>query len=311
MTKFIEVKEVNKRFGKNGVLKDLNLNIPEGQIFGILGINGSGKTTLLKIIIGFLKPEKGEVYFKKKKIEVITKNVKNLFGFSTQETCFYDKLSVYENLKYFGQMYGIDTDTLEKNIKDLLHLVRLADAKDRLAENLSNGMKRRLEMACAMIHNPEVLILDEPTEDLDVSLRKEICELIRKINRTGTTIILTSHLLSEIEPLCDRVAVLHRGKIIQEGKIDSVISKYSKSDEIHLITKQKRYDAIAHKLRKSHFKIEKIEKSRNKITIYTPQGEFILHYLLHYLERTREDIVDIEVKKPNLVEIFESLTKTI
>ncbi len=309
--KFIESKGVTKRFGKNGVLSSLDLDIPEGEIFGILGINGSGKTTLLKILIGFQKPEKGSIYFRGQDIEKISKNVRNLFGFSTQETCFYPKLSVYENLKYFADLYSLDKKTREKNIKDLLQLVRLADARDRLAENLSNGMKRRLEMACALIHNPQVLILDEPTEDLDVGLRKEICELIKKINKTGTTIILTSHLLGEIEPMCDSIAILHKGKIIQQGRVTDVISRYATSEEIHVTTKQQNYEELAQCLRRADLKIDKIEREKNKLIIHTPAGEYVLHYILHYLERTKEELIDIEVKKPSLSEIFEELTKKI
>ena len=162
-------KNIQKEFGDNLVLSDLDLEVEERGIFGIIGLNGSGKTTLLRVLVGFYRPEEGHVFFKGRDIK--KQDIKRSFGFATQDNCFYDNLTVEENLKYFGGLYGLTKEFLEKNIKEVLELVELYDARGTLAGNLSTGMQRRLDIACAIIHKPEVLILDEPTEDLDPKLR--------------------------------------------------------------------------------------------------------------------------------------------
>lgn len=218
----IQATNITKKFGQNVVLDGLNLDIPLGKIFGIVGINGSGKTTLLKILIGYYKPEKGTILYTGEDISKRLNDVRATFGFATQSNCFYLKLTVWENLFYFGRMYGLNDDVIRKNIQTILPLVKLEDAKNVLAENLSTGMQRRLDIACALIHNPHVLILDEPTEDLDPSLRREMLETIKSISREHkTTIILTSHLLEEVEYVCDDVAILHNGKIVKVGNIQA------------------------------------------------------------------------------------------
>jgi len=215
----VQVKGVDKKFGDNVILKNINLDIIKGELFCIVGTNGSGKTTLLKTIIGFLDPEEGEIFYNSENIKKNTKEVRKDFGFATQENAFYPKLTVEENMKYFGNLYGIKKDILEENIERILKLVDLYSAKKILAENLSIGMERRLDIACSIIHNPKILILDEPTEDLDVTLRKAMLYLIKAINKNGTTIIMTSHLLNEIENFVDRIAILDKNTIIKTGTL--------------------------------------------------------------------------------------------
>lgn len=234
------VKGVNKKFGNNVILKNVNLDVKKGELLCIVGTNGSGKTTLLKILIGFLEPEEGEIFYNSKNIEDIKKEVKKDFGFATQENAFYPKLTVEENMKYFGNLYGLKKSVLKNNIEKLLKLVNLYTAKDVLAENLSMGMERRLDIACSLIHNPKILILDEPTEDLDVTLRKSILSLIKAINKTGTTIIMTSHLLAEIEVFFDRIAILDNKTIKKIGTLKEfrkTTRKKSLNDIFEVLTK--------------------------------------------------------------------------
>ncbi len=215
----VQVKGVNKKFGDNIVLRNVNLDVIKGELFCIVGTNGSGKTTLLKMLIGFLDPDEGEVFYHSKNIKKNVKEVRKDFGFATQENAFYPKLTVEENMRYFGNLYGLKKEILKENIEKLLKLVELHGAKKVLAENLSIGMERRLDIACSLIHNPKILILDEPTEDLDVTLRKAILNLIKAINKSGTTIIMTSHLLNEIQDSFDRIAILDNNSIIKVGTL--------------------------------------------------------------------------------------------
>ena len=304
MQSLIKVEGITKKYGENVILDNINLNIPKNKILGIIGINGCGKTTLLNIIVGFLKPEKGSIYFESKLINKNMHAVQQKFGFATQHNCFYNHLTVKENLLYFASLYGVSHKEAVQRADKLLELVTLTNAKNKLGSDLSGGMKRRLDIACSLIHDPEVLIMDEPTEDLDVALRKEILNLITKINKTGTTVILTSHLLMELEDICDDIAIIHNHKIIKEGSISSLIGD---KQEIHLQTYPGDYKKISSKL--GHTGVDKIEALKHKLVIKTKQPEFILKKLLMIIKANKERLVYIDVKKPSLVEVFENLTK--
>ncbi len=240
---YIEIKGVSKRYGKHQILTNINLSINYKKIFGIIGLNGSGKTTLLKILIGFIPPDTGDVYFQSRDIFEDLTTINKNFGFATQENSFYNKLTIDENLQYFGKLFGLASEKINANIERILRLVELVNARDVLAEHLSTGMQRRLDIACALIHDPKVLILDEPTEDLDINLRKEILSLIKKINQQGTTIILTSHLLQEVESVCEEIAILHNKTILTQGSLKAIKKRYGR--------KKKSLEAIFENLTKN------------------------------------------------------------
>ena len=304
---FIEFKNIRKKFGKNEVLKGVNLDIPYGERFGIIGVSGSGKSTLLNVLIGFLRTSEGAVYYNLRNILKEKKDVRKTFGFAAQDGSFYNDLTVMENLNYFGVLYGMSKADILKRSKGLLALVDLSKAKNTLGKNLSRGMQKRLDVACAMIHEPKVLILDEPTEDLDPMLRKEILLLIRKINERGTTIIITSHLLSEIEAICTKIAILHGGVIIETGTPNDLKGRYYQNDEIHLETVPGDYNKIVKKLQKRD--IEEIEVLEHKIIVRTPNVDEVLYNLFRAVNSCREKIIDINVNKPTLEKVFTALTK--
>ena|SRR3989344_2920967 len=305
-TPLIEVKKLTKIFGKNVVLNDVDLDIPQNKIFGIIGESGSGKTTLLKSLIGFVKPESGTILFEGKEISRNMGAIRERFGFASQDNCFYPKLNIVENLEFFGTLYGISKENIKASISKLLKFVELEDSKYTLAENLSSGMQRRLDIACSLINNPKVLIMDEPTQDLDPVLRKEIANLIKRINENGTTVILTSHLLFEAEVLCDEIAILHQGKILEMGTPDQLKAMYSKNQEIHLKTSPGRYDLILKGLRGDK-SISHVQHKGHKIIIFTPKAEHVLKRLLSVVVRCGEELVDVDLRKPSLNEVFESL----
>lgn len=212
----IKIKGLSKAFGNNTILKDLNLNIRTNEIIGIAGINGAGKTTLLKLLIGYESPQKGVVYYKGKDVLYNEKIVKKEFGFASQDNCFYDTLTVKDNLLYFGRLHNIPKKILNKRITDLLSLTHLESKAKAQAKNLSTGMKKRLDIACALIHDPLVLIADEPTKGLDPLLSKETMTLFQKLRDKGKTIIMSSHSLDELSKNCDNLIILHNQKIIEE-----------------------------------------------------------------------------------------------
>ncbi len=228
--KLIQLNGVTKRFGKNTVLDSVNLEIPEGKITGIIGASGEGKSTILKIIASFYKPTAGKVLYFNRSIFKDIQNIKKSFGLAIEDGSFYENLTVEENLFYFGHLYSVKEGVLIPRVKGLMHFVDLIDAKDILSKNLSLGMKKRLDIACSLIHKPSVLILDEPTADLDPLLRYQIIKLIKKINSHGTTIIFTTQLLEEAEEICDKVAILYNEKIIEHGSPSDIKDKYHVGD---------------------------------------------------------------------------------
>ena len=304
---FIEFQNIKKKFGKNEVLKGVNLEIPYGERFGIIGVSGSGKSTLLNILIGFLRANTGSIYYNLRDIVREKKAIRRTFGFAAQDGSFYKELTVIENLNYFGTLYSMSRTDIKKRSIGLLTLVGLSDAKETLGKNLSRGMQKRLDIACAMIHEPKVLILDEPTEDLDPMLRKDILLLIKKINERGTTIIITSHLLSEIEASCTKIAILHGGKIIETGTPADLKGRYYKNDEIHLETLPGDYEKLAKKINKRY--IEEIELLEHKMIVRTPNIDGAIHALLQAVRSSKEKVIDINVKKPTLEEVFTALTR--
>ena len=302
---FIQFENITKSFGRNVVLEDVNLSIPYKEIFGIIGKSGSGKTTLLTLLIGFLKPDIGTVIFQSRDIQRDLQSVQQQFGFAAQEGSFYPKLTVKENLWYFGRMYNIKPKQLKEKIPKLLKLVNLQDANDVVAWKLSSGMQKRLDIACALIHDPKVLILDEPTEDLDPALRNEILDLLRKINREqDLTIVITSHLLNEMESFCKKVAILDRKKIIDSGNINDLKNKYSKYLELCLEFEDPDDDYIISEI-KTNRKIKKYSVRGNKIYIYTNQkGEEALNNVVSLAREAGNRLVNVTMGKQNLTELF-------
>ncbi len=208
----IRLKDIKKSFGDKRILHNINLNIHNGEIIGIIGKSGAGKTTLLKTIVGFLEPDKGDVLFELNKNQ--NKSHYRHFGFSTQEKSFYSRLTVKENLIYFASLHNLPKENLEKKIKKVLEKVQLSGEDNTIAKNLSQGMQKRLDIACAIIHNPSVLIVDEPTADLDPGLRKQIWSLIKSLNRKSEkTLIVSSHIPKELFSVCNKVFLLEDSKI--------------------------------------------------------------------------------------------------
>ena len=307
MVNQIEVKDLSKSFGQHQVLKDINLEIPPRKIFGIIGASGCGKTTLLKTMIGFWNADSGQVLYESRDIKKHAKFIRQIVGFATQENSVYSKLTVRENLRYFGNLSNVPQATLRSNIEKVIKFVHLEDAADELAENLSGGMQRRLDIACALVHNPRILILDEPTEDLDPILRHEILSLIKRINQDDTTVIITSHLLHEAEQLCDEIAILNNGRVLKKGTTEELRKSFSDEDEINLITLKRDYGKLVQRIKSAS--IMRVERLGNRLVIRTKNASDTLERIIREIKRQKDSIVEIDVRKPSLSEVFINLVK--
>ncbi|MDJ0715193.1 MAG: ABC transporter ATP-binding protein [Prochloraceae cyanobacterium] len=236
----LNIKNLTKSYGKRRILQDLNLHIKPGEIYGLLGPNGAGKTTTINIICNLLQADSGTIEINDRPISQATKS---WLGVAPQENLLYKTLSCQENLNFYAQIYGLTSKERRQKVKTSLAAVNLLDRAKTPVENLSGGMKRRVNIAVALVHQPKLLILDEPTTGLDIETRYEIWELIQNLKKQGMTILLTTHLLDEAQRLCQRIGILKEGKIISEGSLEE-LRKLIPAKEIILIETEKEEEAI-------------------------------------------------------------------
>lgn len=212
----LRIEGLTKAYGRRSVLQDLSLKIPPGQIYGLLGPNGAGKTTTINILCNLLRPDSGTVEINGSPVSEATKR---WIGVAPQENLIYRSLTCAENLDFFARIYGLSHAERKVRVRSCLAAVGLTERAKSPAETLSGGMQRRLSMAIALIHQPKLVVLDEPTTGLDIEARYEVWELIRQLQTQGMTVLLTTHLLDEAERLCQRIGILKQGHIIAEGSL--------------------------------------------------------------------------------------------
>ncbi|MFN6068540.1 MAG: ABC transporter ATP-binding protein, partial [Pseudanabaena sp.] len=227
----LEVRKICKSYGKKRVLQDLSFAIQSGEVYGLLGPNGAGKTTTISILCGLIKADRGSVMMNG---QTASGAMQSLIGIAPQENIFYKSLTCEENLRFFGQLYGLNNELCRKQAKYCLELVGLGDRAKSIADTLSGGMQRRLSMAIALVHQPQLVVLDEPTTGLDIEARYEIWEVIRNLSSQETAILLTTHLLDEAERLCQRIGIIKQGSLLAEGSLEE-LRKYVPAKEIVLV----------------------------------------------------------------------------
>jgi len=203
-----------------------NLEIAEGERFGLFGPNGAGKTTLMNLMTGLLSFSEGSIKLLGNEIKKHDKSINKLFGFIPQDLSFYQELSPAENLEFFGAWAGLQRQEIKKRSKELLDILGLTEVRDTPVQKFSGGMKRRVNLAIGVIHNPKILFLDEPTVGVDVQTRFAIINYLKELNKNGTTLIYTSHQLSEAEGLCDKIALIDEGRIIVHDDLNTLLVQY-------------------------------------------------------------------------------------
>lgn len=230
----IEVEKLTKAYGKQIAVDELSLSIPVGEIFGFVGPNGAGKTSTLRMVVGLLKPTHGTVRVLGKDIANHNRDFRQLVGYMPDFFGTYLDLKVWEYLDFFGACYKIEESKRQKLIEELLELVDLTHRKDDLVDQLSTGLKQRLSLARALIHDPQVLILDEPAAGLDPRARVEIRALMHELQQMGKTIFFSTHILSDVAEICTSVAVIEAGRLVATGKLDELQIKYLVQRKIKL-----------------------------------------------------------------------------
>ncbi len=213
----LKTSDLTKKYNNKVVVDNLNIEIRKGEIFGLLGPNGAGKSTTMNMICSIVRPTAGEIELMGKDVRRQKKEVIHKIGYIPQELAIHGNLKAWENVELFTSLYGIKGRELKKAVNDSLEYVGLLEHRQEFARNFSGGMKRRLNIACALGHNPELLIFDEPTVGIDPQSRNFILDKIKESNAKGTTVIYTSHYMEEVEELCTRIAIMDNGNIIACG----------------------------------------------------------------------------------------------
>ncbi|UTC97078.1 ABC transporter ATP-binding protein [Treponema denticola] len=305
--KILEVKDVSKKYGKKQVLSGVSFDIEEGDIFGLIGPNGAGKSTLINIITGILDPLNGEVLIgghsiKKKPIEA-----KRLIGLVPQELALSEDISAIDNLNFFASLYGLSGKKLKEAVNEALEVVGLTEKKKEKVKKFSGGMKRRLNLAAAIMHKPRLLILDEPTVGIDPQSRNNIFEYLRKVNsQDKTTILYTSHYMEEVEELCKNIFVIDEGREIAYGSLNSVKEKANGTVTIEIKADNINEDLIE-KIRLLDGALN-VKKEANTLNILYERSKVNLDELIKILQTSGAVIKAIQINELNLGEVFLQLT---
>ena len=296
----LELAGIRKSYGRTEALAGVSLAVEAGELFGLLGPNGAGKTTLLAILAGLSDPGSGEVKVFGQPFGPATRIARHHVGLATQDLAIYPELTARENLGFFGRLYGLRGADLDSRIVEMLEMVELQDRADRRAGSFSGGMKRRLNLAVALVHRPELLLLDEPTTGVDPQSRNHIFERVRSLNADGLTVIYTSHYMEEVQALCPRIGILDRGKMIAcdtreslLGRLHSTLTLAMPRPSDDWLSNAKRLAAVA-----------SVEWSGGSLRIATPDSATLLPQLF----AAGAEPTSIEVKTPTLENVFLTLT---
>ncbi len=212
----LDIQNLSKTFGQRQALQNLTLRLAPGEVYGLLGPNGAGKTTTINVLSGLLQPDAGQVWIAGARA---SESTKVYLGIMPQQNLLYQSLTCGENLAFFAKIYGLPTSLRSQRIQACLQAVNLQDRSDSVVGALSGGMQRRLSLAVAIVHQPKLVVLDEPTTGLDIEARYEVWDLIRQLKQQGVTVLLTTHLLDEAERLCDRIGFLKQGRLLTQGSL--------------------------------------------------------------------------------------------
>lgn len=299
----LEIKNLVKSYGSFKAVDNLNLHVKKGEIFGFVGPNGAGKTTTMKIVSGLLDCENGKVFIDGIDAIKNRREVKRKIGYMPDFFGVYDDLKVDEYLEFYASIYGIEGKEKDELINDLLELVNLSHKKDAYVDDLSRGMKQRLCLARCLVHNPSLLILDEPASGMDPKARIEMKNILRTLKEMGKTIIISSHILPELAELCTNLVIIQNGKAVTSGTVEEVMDKAYKTKFIRLKVLKDVESAI--KLLKEYVEIGEIKKIGNNVATASFSGsEEVMCNILEGLIKENIKVVSFNTIDGNLEEVF-------
>lgn len=302
--KFLEVKNLCKEYGKINAVDGVDFFINKKEIFGLLGPNGAGKSTIIGMITGLIDLTKGEIIFEEKNNKI--NQWKENIGLVPQDFALYWDLSAEENIKFFCSLYGFKGEELNRRAHRALEFVGLSSVRKKISGQFSGGMKRRLNMACAIAHTPKLIIMDEPTVGIDPQSRNHILNSVKQLRDEGSTIIYTSHYMEEVDDICDRIAIMDHGKIIAEGNSEYLKSLVSDQNIYSITIKNKSCDVV--ECLNSITGVEKVVVNDNEIKCYYLKESNVIEQIVSNLSKKNIMIENIKNETPSLETVFLSLT---
>ncbi|WP_040982074.1 ABC transporter ATP-binding protein [Oceanobacillus jeddahense] len=303
----LELIDISKRFKKTEAVKSLNMFIEQGEIVGLLGPNGAGKSTAISILSTLIEPTEGDVRFLKKSVLKKPSPLRKAIGVVPQEIALYPQLSAEENLLFFGRIYRLKGSNLKQRVNEILEQIGLTEKRKALVESFSGGMKRRLNIGVAMLHNPKILIMDEPTVGIDPQSRSYILETVKRLNKENQmTVVYTSHYMEEVDYLCDRIYIMDQGNLIASGTKEEIKQILSSENTIS-IQSDRWSEAFIAQL-KEHELVTNVHVEEKEITLITPKEVNLFSEIISMTEKYDITLRSLHVKSPTLEDVFLHLT---
>lgn len=306
MEKVIEIKNLTKSYGKFKAIDDLSIYVEKGKIFGLLGPNGSGKSTTINCILSLLNFEKGSIKLFGKEMKPNCYDIKAKIGVVFQDVAVFEELTVYENINYFCGLYIKDKKKRIQYVENAIKLTGLEEFKKFRPKQLSGGLLRRLNIACGIAHKPELIFLDEPTVAVDPQSRNSILEGIKELNKNGATIVYTTHYMEEVEQLCNRIAILDKGKVIAVGTKEDLKELTTMGEKITVEVDNISKNCLT-KLKNTENIID-IKQEDNTLYITYKKGEENLEKMISFLKENNIKYTKIFSELPTLNDVFLELT---
>ncbi|MBU5487432.1 ABC transporter ATP-binding protein [Clostridium sp. MSJ-8] len=300
----VKINKIYKEYDDNVAVDGIDLAVKKGEILGILGPNGAGKSTLISMICGLINKDSGEVIYEENTKE-ISKWKENI-GIVPQDFALYWDLTAEENIRFFCSLYGYKGEDLRRRTDKVLEFVGLTDVKDKRASSYSGGMKRRLNIACAIAHSPKLIIMDEPTVGIDPQSRNHVLESVKKLRDDGATIIYTSHYMQEVDDICDRIAIIDKGKIIAEGT-SSELKSLITNNKTYYVSLNKKVDGLEDKLMEISG-IQNVTFEDNRYRIETLKSTSFISKIVNLISDMGIDVINISNEEITLEHVFLALT---
>jgi ABC-2 type transport system ATP-binding protein len=302
----VKIQGLTKKFGDFTAVDNIDLTIKEGEICGLLGPNGAGKSTTINMICGLLSISKGSISILGKDSRKDSKFAKLNIGVVPQDIAVYEDLTCFENVKFFGSLYGLRGETLKKKVEEALEFVGLSDKQKSFPAQFSGGMKRRLNIACALVHRPKLIVMDEPTVGIDPQSRNHILQSVKRLNELGCTVIYTSHYMEEIEQICSKISIIDHGKVIAEGTKEELKAIVSDKNTVE-VTVANPEDIKEEELMKVKG-VTGVLIDENKVKIDSVKEINNLDKIILYFTDNSIAIKNVESKVPDLETVFLTLT---
>lgn len=302
MGQSLEVTLLTKKYGSKTALEEVSFTVKEGSCFGLLGPNGAGKSTTMKILTGIIEADAGRVIILGRDFKGNSDSIRKQVGYVPQEITLYDKISAYQNLVFFGEMYGVKKELLKERIKEVLEMVGLSERAHDPVHTYSGGMKRRINIACAMLHKPKLIILDEPTVGIDPQSRNHIFEIIASLRKEGVTVIYSTHYMEEVEMLCDDIAIIDHGRVIVQGNLDELLLNYA--------TKAVYLELENHPDTPQLVGVQAVRAYKKGWLLEVEDVLTGMESIAHQLNTSSMNVQALEVMRPTLESVFLTLTGT-